>query len=407
MRNTRSRLAVWALMAAAIVFTAFGHSADASPIAWWRFEPGNFTADSSGNGNTLSNAGATSSGDVAPGAPGSGSAEFDGGDIMQTIGTLDLSPYRHIRVSWWQKVTSDAVGLPWEQTANYNSHPGAIVSSVNEYGAGGGSGNIRTPTGAIQDQFNHAHGSGNTVWEKIAVEYNLDSPTSAEVVRVFKDGALVGWNAITQPAAPAALFNDNFFIGARSGVVAGYVGKMDELKIETVSQLVAHWTMDDGSGGTAADSSGSGYDGTVNGATWTTAGKIGNALSFDGTNDYVGTTTAGVHTDAITVSAWVFPTGYKPYVNIVGKTDGQADSSWGLLGPRGAAGSGSNNPFWFFAKSGGTTALAKSANYPLNQWYHLVATYDPVVGTDSVKLYLNGDLVDSADLTGALVAWVR
>jgi hexosaminidase len=47
----------------------------------------------------------------------------------------------------------------------------------------------------------------------------------------------------------------------------------------------AYWKFDEGTGTTAADSWGS-NPGTVNGPTWVT-GKYGNALSFDGTNDYV------------------------------------------------------------------------------------------------------------------------
>jgi hypothetical protein len=53
--------------------------------------------------------------------------------------------------------------------------------------------------------------------------------------------------------------------------------------------LVFHYAFDESSGTTAADSSGSGNTGTLNGMTgteWTT-GKVGGALSFDGTNDYV------------------------------------------------------------------------------------------------------------------------
>ena len=53
--------------------------------------------------------------------------------------------------------------------------------------------------------------------------------------------------------------------------------------------LVLHYAFDETSGTTAADSSGSGNTGTLNGMTgaeWTT-GRIGGALSFDGTNDYV------------------------------------------------------------------------------------------------------------------------
>jgi len=53
------------------------------------------------------------------------------------------------------------------------------------------------------------------------------------------------------------------------------------------ANLVAHWKFDDGSGATAQDSSGNGYDGTLFGEPTWVAGQIGGALEFDGSNDYV------------------------------------------------------------------------------------------------------------------------
>jgi hypothetical protein len=50
--------------------------------------------------------------------------------------------------------------------------------------------------------------------------------------------------------------------------------------------LVAYWSFDEGSGNIAYDSSGNGNHGTIYGAKWT-SGKFGQALSFDGVDDYV------------------------------------------------------------------------------------------------------------------------
>ena len=54
--------------------------------------------------------------------------------------------------------------------------------------------------------------------------------------------------------------------------------------LSTIPDLVAAYSFDEGSGTQAADSSGTGNTGAIQNATWTTAGKYANALSFNGTN---------------------------------------------------------------------------------------------------------------------------
>ena len=82
--------------------------------------------------------------------------------------------------------------------------------------------------------------------------------------------------------------------------------------------LIAHYTFNETSGTTAADSSGSGNTGTLtnmSGTEWTT-GKVGGALDFDGTNDYVSIVENGSlnPTSAFTISAWVKTTGNAQFV---------------------------------------------------------------------------------------------
>jgi len=67
--------------------------------------------------------------------------------------------------------------------------------------------------------------------------------------------------------------------------------------------LVAYWSFDEGSGNIAYDSSGNGNHGTIYGAKWT-QGKFGQALSFDGVDDYVDTTAINI-TGPITITLWV------------------------------------------------------------------------------------------------------
>ncbi len=69
--------------------------------------------------------------------------------------------------------------------------------------------------------------------------------------------------------------------------LAGNPMGQTEIDYQYNQGLVGYWKFDEGNGTTAQDSSGAGNTGTlVNGPTWTT-GKIGSALRFDGTNNYV------------------------------------------------------------------------------------------------------------------------
>lgn len=52
--------------------------------------------------------------------------------------------------------------------------------------------------------------------------------------------------------------------------------------------LIGHWTLDDGAGTVAKESTGKGLDGTIFGnPTWDRAGINGGCLVFDGVDDYI------------------------------------------------------------------------------------------------------------------------
>ena len=73
----------------------------------------------------------------------------------------------------------------------------------------------------------------------------------------------------------------------------------------TVPGLVGYWKFDDGSGTTAADSSGNGYTATLfNGIGWIT-GEIGGAISANGVNQYGSIPAINLSsTQAVTVAFW-------------------------------------------------------------------------------------------------------
>jgi hypothetical protein len=67
--------------------------------------------------------------------------------------------------------------------------------------------------------------------------------------------------------------------------------------------MVGYWSLDDGSGSVAGDFSENNNDGTINGATWTD-GKIGDALEFDGSDDYVDLPDNLGYSNQVSAFAW-------------------------------------------------------------------------------------------------------
>ncbi len=76
-------------------------------------------------------------------------------------------------------------------------------------------------------------------------------------------------------------------IAPTSATPATYVANYSEVVCAPAANLVGAWGFDEAGGTTTADSSGKGNTGTISGATRTTTGKFGSALSFDGVNDIV------------------------------------------------------------------------------------------------------------------------
>ena len=139
-----------------------------------------------------------------------------------------------------------------------------------------------------------------------------------------------------------------------------------------------------------------GLTGTISGATWTTAGKFGSALSFNGANNnYVdlGNPTSLNGTGSMTWAAWVEATATpKNDGNIVAKQN--SSSGWQLkstpdTGPQTFAISVSGNSG--FAQRNSVTIRS------LNTWYHVAGVYNSAART--LDIYVNG-VLDNGVLTG-------
>jgi hypothetical protein len=155
--------------------------------------------------------------------------------------------------------------------------------------------------------------------------------------------------------------------------------------------LVAAYSFEEGAGTTTSDLSGRGHTGTIAGATWTTAGKNGRALSFDGVNDMVSVAdTAALDVTRVTVMAWVNPTTLSGWRTAVMK-ERPSGLAFALYAhddiPR---------PAGYVNLAGNDRAAEGGVPIALNAWTHLAMTFD---GTN-VRLYVNGALVKTAAFTG-------
>jgi hypothetical protein len=137
----------------------------------------------------------------------------------------------------------------------------------------------------------------------------------------FVSGATVRWNGTarvttfvgsTQLTA-AVLASDIAIIGTAQVTVLNPDGTISNSLTFTVNAspigVVAAYSFNEGAGTTVGDSSGYNNAGTISGASWTTQGKYGNALSFNGVNNYVtipANSTVGNLTSNFTMSAWVY-----------------------------------------------------------------------------------------------------
>ena len=164
----------------------------------------------------------------------SGSASFDGTSGISTLNSLNLKSYNHIRVSWWQKVQNDNVGIVFEHTAWGSEHPGGFTVEVND--APGVGGAEFTNTNSIQsfsyEQYTHKHGTSNAEWEQMTVDYDITTSVLADKIVITNE--YNGWG----PENSGGSFTDAlFYIGARGGTSAGYVGLIAGLKIEGTSNI--------------------------------------------------------------------------------------------------------------------------------------------------------------------------
>ncbi len=172
------------------------------------------------------------------------------------------------------------------------------------------------------------------------------------------------------------------------------LGEFSHGVADAATGLVAAYGLNEGTGTTTADNSGSGQPGTLTNTTWTTAGRYGNALTFNGTSSRVNVADAASLdlTTGMTLEAWVFPTTSTGWRTVVMK-ERSGGFAYALYANNNAA-----RPAVQVRIGGTNITLAGTAALPVNTWSHLAATYDAT----TLQLYVNGIQVASRATTGAL-----
>ena len=180
----------------------------------------------------------------------------------------------------------------------------------------------------------------------------------------------------------------------------GYPGSNAAERQNPLDGPLVAYNFNEGSGTTVSDVSGHGVTGNIIGATWTTGGRFGNALSFNGSSSYVdlGNPALLQITGSMTWSTWVKAAANPPNDGqIVAKSNNP--SGWQTktspdTGPHtfGVAVAGANNNF---AQRYSTTIRS------LNVWYYVAGVYNDAGRT--LDFYVNG-VRDNGVLIGTIPA---
>ena len=162
-----------------------------------------------------------------------------------------------------------------------------------------------------------------------------------------------------------------------------------------VPGLVAAYGFDEGAGTTVADASGLGNAGTIAGASWTTQGRFGGGLAFDGVNDSISVPDAPSLdlTTGMTLEAWAFPTTLAARWRTVLFKERAGNLVYGLYANR-----NTSVPTAEATIGGSVRGVVGGSQIPLNAWTHLAATYDGTM----LRLFVNASQVGQLLAPGSI-----
>jgi hypothetical protein len=408
-------------------------------IGRWTFDGNEITTsvvDSSGQGNNGGFVGGATSSAKVQGKLGQG-LRFDGVDDYVNMGDINvMDALTKITVSAWIKASSNGA----------NTGFGAILSK-SDCSANGPFymfvESSDTPHGLTFKFIDsvaaaHAVGDGDLgniddgSWHHVVGEYDGTDET------VWVDGVQRG---IIQPGVGLTLANtaNKFEVGGDcNGSGNYYKGTIDDVRVynralsaqeilalsktglgKSVSSavlsgtklgaaggLVGHWTFD-GADVTdkVYDRSGNSNNGYYyNGATSSAKvmGKLGQALNFYGSNNFVSVAGTPITSTVRSYAAWIRPrtAGESNFGQIISTdvTGSSAGMSWSMCSGD-AECSGLSNTMELFAFFSGTdgTWHTGANTITMNAWNHVAVVYDNSLTTNDPIFYVNGQLVATTE----------
>jgi hypothetical protein len=156
--------------------------------------------------------------------------------------------------------------------------------------------------------------------------------------------------------------------------------------------LTAAWNLNEGTGTVAGDSSGGRNTGSIIGTPTWTLGKHGNALSFDGSSNYI--STSYTPPNVFSISMWFNSSEMLSATYNRGLFSTYASGVWngiyiGMGSPTWSSCTAQNNKLAVFLD--GNACQMVSYTFSTGTWYHITVTSSG----SSVKVYVNGALTDT------------
>jgi O-glycosyl hydrolase len=243
---------------------------------------------------------------------------------------------------------------------------------------------------------------GASLVGNVLVEASATDNDGVAGVQFLLDGVPLSAEDRSAPFAVAwdttTVANGSYSLVARARDAAGNQTDSGPVTIavqnDTALGLVAAYGFDEGSGASAGDTSGNSLTGSIANASWTSAGKFGNALEFNGLSSWVTIDAASALdlTTELTLEAWVRPTALSGWRTVILK-EAATEEVYGLY-----ASQDGPSPLGAVRIGGFYSTATSGATVPLDSWSHLASTYDG----QFLRLYVNGTEVASVPAAGTV-----